>query len=137
MLTMKKLKGFKVLRDVFIDSVTQLDVQLQEQIKIIKKEYQQQVVEEKVKLMMRIGQEYNLDINELKTKYLKPRELSLVTIPVIQHQSNLIADNEEQLLTKITFKDIDYWLDGENLIYNTDSKLVGKYENETIIFNKK
>jgi hypothetical protein len=137
MLTMKKLKGFKVLRDVFIDSVTQLDVQLQEQIKIVKKEYQQQIVEEKVKLMMRIGQEYNLDINELKTKYLKPRELSLVTIPVIQHQSNLIADNEEQLLTKITFKDIDYWLDGENLIYNTDSKLVGKYENETIIFNKK
>ena len=134
---MKKLKGFKVLRDVFIDSVTQLDVQLQEQIKIVKKEYQQQIVEEKVKLMMRIGQEYNLDINELKTKYLKPRELSLVTIPVIQHQSNLIADNEEQLLTKITFKDIDYWLDGENLIYNTDSKLVGKYENETIIFNKK
>lgn len=132
---MKKLKGFKSLRDKFVDRVNELDIELQNEIKNIKKEHQQQVVEEKLHLLIKIANDYKLDLNEMKTKYLKPRELNMIQIQQIQYPSNIITE-EEELLDKIEIKGTFYWIDKEKKVYDTESKHIGVYENDKIIFNK-
>jgi hypothetical protein len=60
---MKKLKGLKDLHNDFVDIVNQLDEKVQDNLKKIKKEYQKNVTEEKVKLLIAICNGEGLDLS--------------------------------------------------------------------------
>ena len=66
---MRKLKELKGIHRVFVDSITELDSKIQQQLKKIKLEYQHNVTEEKIRLLLAVCNDEGLDFNKIKTKY--------------------------------------------------------------------
>ena len=132
---MKKLSGLKNINVTFTESINQLFTDLQENLKEIKLEYQDNVIDEKIKLLVAICNGEGLDLNEMKKKYLKPRELGNLELDDIK-QSNLSV--EDNLLDKIKINDEDYYYESINngTVYNTNYQPVGLYKNGSIVFNK-
>lgn len=131
---MKKLKEIKNLHSIFIDSITDLDSKLQVQFKKIKQEYQQNVINEKYKLLVDICNGEGLDFEKLKTKYLKSKELSLVSEDEVVKEKQEI---EEDLLDKIEINGKQYYYEPKDkgLVYDLNSKTVGVYKNGKVVFN--
>ena len=131
---MKKLGSLKKINSLFTDSINELYSNLQDNIKEIKEEYQQNIIDEKIKLLVAICNGENLNIKEMKQKYLKPNELENIEPCKIENNNNYIDDN---ILDKITVNDRDYYVETSknNIVYNVDNEPVGIYKNGTIIFN--
>jgi hypothetical protein len=132
---MKKLLGLKNINATFTDSINELFTDLQENLKEIKQEYQQNMIDEKIKFLLAICNGENLDFNEMKIKYLKPRELGNLNIDDSTRGSFSIDDN---LLDKIRINDEDYYYESVNngIVYNANNQPVGLYKNGAIVFNK-
>ena len=127
---MKKLK-LKEIYDVFVDSTNTLASNLQMKLDEIKLEYQQNIVEEKIKLLLLICKNENLNFDDIKTKYLKPKELNQV-----QTQTSDNTSTEEAIMDSIEMNGMKYYYEAKNdsIVYDTNSKQVGTYKNGTIIF---
>ena len=130
---MKKLKELKELHHVFVDSITELDTKLQISLKKIKQEYQASLTDEKIQLLMTICIDENLDFNNLKTKYLKPKELLQIKNKEIVKE---VIIEEEELLDKIKVNGIEYYYEAKEkgIVYNMESKPVGIFKNSKIVF---
>ena len=131
---MRKLKELKGLHGLFVDSITELDSKIQQQMKKIKLEYQQNVSEEKVRLLIAICNGENLDFDKIKTKYLKLKELNHVS------EEELIKENEieeEDLLDKIEISGKQYYYEAKEkgIVYDLNSKPVGVFKNGKVILN--
>ena len=72
---MRKLKGLKDLQTDFVDIINHLDDKIQSDLLDIKKEYQNNITEEKIKLLIAVCNGEGLDFNKIKVKYLKAKEL--------------------------------------------------------------
>ena len=130
---MKKIVALKKMNILFTDSLNDLYSNLQNNIKDIKQEYQQNIIDEKIKLLVNICNGENLDLKEMKEKYLKPNELEIIEPTKIEKNNSQIDDN---ILDKITVDDCDYYIEtSKNIVYNVDNEQVGIYKNGTVIFN--
>lgn len=133
---MRKLKELKAIHDIFVDAINDLDVKLQDKIKKVKKEYQKNLLDEKIKLLLTICANEGLDFEKLKTKYLKESELSKVSLDDIDNSvATTIID--EELLDKIEINDVEYYYEPKEkgIIYDSDSKEVGYYKGGQFILN--
>lgn len=131
---MKKLKDLKQIHNIFVDSVTELDAKMQLQMKKIKHEYQQNVTEEKIKLLVAICNGEGLDFDTIKNKYLKTKELTQINTTKKVIEPEII---EEEMLDKIEINGTQYYYEAKEkgVIYNSSSKPVGFYKNGEFILN--
>jgi len=130
---MKKLKGLKDLHNEFVDVINQLDEKLQDNLKKIKKEYQKNVTEEKVKLLIAICNGEGLDFDQIKGKYLKAKELAQSNYdPHVPEEVPV----EEDLLDKTEINGKEYYYENKEkgMVYDMNSKPVGIFKGGKIIF---
>jgi len=127
---MKKSKEIKLLQNELLLSIENIDNIISKYIKKIKKEYAQILIDEKNKLLLNIANGEKLDLNMLKNKYLKPKEL-------IQDAKIYPSDidNNEDLLDKITIDDQVYYFENKEKgkVFNEQNEEVGQYKNSNII----
>jgi hypothetical protein len=131
---MKKLKELNSIHNMFVDSITELDLKLQAHLKKIKLEYQQNVTEEKIKLLLTICNGEGLDFDKLKIKYLKSKELNHVSKEEEVKESDIV---EEDLLDKIEIDGVEYYYEAKEkgIVYDLDSIPVGIFKNNKVILN--
>lgn len=133
---MKKLIGIKKINDTFTNAINELYANLENDLKDIKHEYQQNIIDEKIKLLITICNGENLDINEMKLKYLKPKEIENFE-PINLNKNNISIDSN--LLDKIIINGKDYYREvngSDNYnIYDIDDQFIGVSKNGKIIFN--
>ena len=138
---MKKSKEIYLLQDNLLQKIEDINTIIYTYIKNIKKEYKNNLIEEKNKLLLKIAEGENLDINILKNKYLKLKEQNNKN--VINQDSEL---NDEELLDMIIIDNIPYYYENKekgkvykiNKIDNTKENYYiecGIYENSKIILN--
>lgn len=122
------------MHDDFVDLINTLDEKLQDDLSKIKKEYQKNVIDEKVKLLIAICAGENLDFDQIKGKYLKTKELFQSNYDPYIPVETLI---EEDLLDKIVLNEKEYYYENKEkgIVYDVDSKIVGILKNSKIIFN--
>ena len=86
---------------------------------------------EKHKLINNIAEGENLDVNFLKTKYLKSKELNSVS-----GVKNNTADENEDLLDKTIINNETYYFENKEKgkVFNSDYNHVGYYKNSNIVF---
>jgi hypothetical protein len=130
---MKKLREVKNLNIIFNNHITELDCQLQIQIKKIKQEYMMNLLDEKLKLLSDICSGENLNFDQLKDKYFKSRDLNKYN----QDNINIESIIDEDVLTKILLDDKEYYIENKEVgnVYDIDSKIVGIFKDGKIIFN--
>ena len=127
---MKKQKELQLssIHDIFSNYTTELEVQLKEQIKILQQEYNNNIIEAQINLLMEICEDNNFNFNDYKDKYIKKKNCS---------DSKLIKIDEEVLNRIIIDNTIFYYENKENgNVYNASSKIVGSVHNNKIILNE-
>ena len=132
---MKKLKGLKSLREIFAESVNSLDCELLTQVKNIKLEYEQNITDEKIKLLEDICKGEGLDLNKIKLKYLKPKEIAKLSHRIVP---NILESSiNEEMLDTIIIDNIRYYYDAKEngIVYNEKSVAVGKFMEGEVIFD--
>jgi len=131
---MKKLKEVKGIHDIFVDSINELNNKLQIQLKKIKQEYQQNIIDEKLQLLIAVCNGEGLEFDKIKTKYLKPKELSKISLDEIIEDKEII---EEDLLDKIEINGKEYYYEDKDkgIIYDLNSNPIGVYTNGNFVFN--
>jgi hypothetical protein len=130
---MKKLKGLKNLHIDFIDIINHLDDKLQSNILDIKKEYQHNITDEKIKLLIAVCNGEGLDFDKIKEKYLKTKELMQINFDIPNEETSVI---EENLLDKLVIDGKEYYYEHKDkgIVYDIESKQVGIYVEGKIIF---
>jgi hypothetical protein len=131
---MKKLKDLKCIHTIFVNSINELDIKLQDQLKNVKQEYQKNVINEKMQLLIAVCNGEGLNLNTIKIKYLKASEISKVSVvEVVEH----IKIEEEELLDKIEIDGEQYYYEAKDngIIYNQKSISVGVYKDNEFILN--
>ena len=130
---MTKLKEIKQLHNIFIEHVNELDVQLQLQLKKIKQEYNNNLIDEKIKLLSIVCQGENLDFNNMKKKYLKSKDLNNNSI----NELNTEICIEEDLLDKIEINNIEYYYENKEngTVYDINLNIVVIFINNEVKFN--
>jgi hypothetical protein len=130
---MRKLKGLKDLQINFVDIINHLDDKIQTDLSNIKKEYQNNITEEKIRLLIAVCNGEGLDFNKIKGKYLKTKELLQTNFDTPIEENNNI---EEDLLDKLVIDGKEYYYEQKEkgIVYDIDSKPVGFYADGKIIF---
>ena len=130
---MRKLKGLKDLQTDFVDIINHLDDKIQLDLVNIKKEYQNNITEEKIKLLIAVCNGEGLDFNKIKGKYLKTKELLQTNFDTPVEENSII---EEDLLDKLVFEGKEYYYEQKEkgIVYDIDSKPVGIYNEGKIMF---
>lgn len=130
---MKKLAGLKNINNLFTDTINELYNNLNEQLKETKEEYRQNIIDEKIKLLVQICNGEGLNINEIKLKYLKPKELEYFEPDIPIKNEIMIDDN---LLDKIQINNQDYYYEPkkDGNVYNIHNEKVGVYNKGLIVF---
>jgi hypothetical protein len=111
----------------------EIDNELQSQIKKIKEEYNNNIINEKIKLLISICNDENLDFEKIKNKYIKMKDFNKNTID--NHNMEILID--EDLLDKIQINKIDYYYENKENgnVYDMESNIVGVYINGKILLN--
>lgn len=131
---MKKNKEITNLYDLFINNITELDEKMQLQLKKVKQENNNLIIEEKVKLLQLICEGEKLDFNTIKYKYMKQKEVDKVILPA----SNILySQNEENIFSKTIIDDNAYYYESKEYgkVLDDKSNLVGYYINNKIVMN--
>jgi hypothetical protein len=130
------MKKSKEILDIYNELTTSLEVS-QELTKLyykkIKKEYSSVLIEEKHKLLQKIAEGENIDLEVLKNKYLKSKELLNHSI-----SSTSSIDNESEHLLDSTIVDgITYYYENKDKgkVYNNEYKEIGVFKNNKITLN--
>ena len=128
---MKKNKELSNLHTELLSHFEDINVLILEYKKKIKKECQQNLIDEKNKLLEQVAQGEKLDVNELKNKYLKTKEI-IITI----EEDVKIEDNEE-LLDQIIIEGNVYYYENKEKgkVFNIDSEEVGIFKNGSILMS--
>jgi hypothetical protein len=105
--------------------------QVSEYYKKIKKEFTKILIEQKYELLLKISEEEKLDIEILKKKYLKPKELAILPMPEINNN----IDSEE-LLDRIEYENKIYYYENKDKgkVFDSEYKEVGIFKHNTINF---
>lgn len=122
-----KLKD--AIKDVIIKSnsiLVEAYTEISEELKKLKKVYEDELAEEKIKLIEKICKGENLVEKDIKNKYLTEKEIKKIKI---QPDSPDLANDE--LLDTITIEGKIYYYEQKEkgIIYDSNSKSVGIYKN--------
>lgn len=123
------MKTFDNLKELYpkINSLLgEIDNQVKDSIKHIKKECNNLLVDEKIKLLKIICEGEDLDFNEMKNKYISEKEKKL-----IKEQSDISEISIENLLDTVEINGITYFYENKEkgIIYDSKSKVVGVVKN--------
>ena len=136
---MKKSQEINELNDEINSSIEKIGeelgnftIQFSEYYKKIKKEMSKVLAEEKVLLLSKIAEGENMDINILKSKYLKSKELSILNKNTIKSDTKI----NEELLDRIEQGDNVYYYENKEKgkVYDSSYTEVGVYKNNSISF---
>jgi len=129
---MRKPKELLLFQNEIQTHIQNLDLIINQYIKKIKKEYSDILIEEKNKLLLKIAEGENLDINSLKSKYLKSKELSYDE----KLSDSTVIEEPEALLEKITVDGITYYYENKEKgkVFDDKTKEIGIYKNSTFTF---
>ena len=103
----------------------------------INKEY----MKNQIKMIEMIAFDYDLDVNELKEKYIKSKNITEEEDDEDEEDDSESqkklndATLVENILDKITFNGKSYYIDKMNIAYDKNKNIVGKYNNSKIIFS--
>lgn len=111
------------------EDICNISIQFNEYYKKIKKEMNKVLVEEKIALLIKISEGEDIDINTLKSKYLKPKELSMLNKNITKTDTVLT----EELLDRIEYKDNIYY-HSHGKVFDIDNKQVGTFKDNSISF---
>lgn len=128
---MKKSKELNKFHDELLLQFDNINILMTDYKKKIKKEYQQLLIEEKNKLLLKIAEGEKLNINDLKNKYLKVKEITPIETQVPSTEEN------EDLLDKIVIEgDIYYYENKEKgKVFDINNIEVGTYKSGSILLN--
>lgn len=131
---MNRQVELKKIRTIFSEYVNECDIQLQNQIVLIKKEQQQRIIQEKYNLLIRISNDENIPLQSLITKYLNNKEQNSICVESNIKESTVIKEN---ILIKTEINNIFYYYeDKENgIVYDAKSTPVGIYKNNAILLS--
>lgn len=131
---MKKLKELKNVHNIFVDAINELDGKIQNQLKKVKQEYQKNVIDEKIRLLIAVCNGEGLDFDKIKIKYLKAKELTKVSMDDIVEEKEVV---EEDLLDKVEINGKQYYYEAKEkgIIYDLSSNPVGVYKNGKFVLN--
>lgn len=129
---MKKSKELHNFHNELILQFENTELLINEYKKKIKKEYQQILIEEKNKLLTKVAEGEKLNINDLKNKYLKPKEITMPEKILKQ-----LIDNNEELLDKIIIEGEVYYYENKDngKVFDIKNKEVGIFKNGSILLN--
>lgn len=125
---MKKSKILHEFENNLYSSLGGIEKMIEDKMKEIREEYAQIIIEQKNNLLIKIADDMKLDVNELKKKYLKKKEIINISKSIALVQTNT------NILDKIVIDDIIYYYEcKENgKVYNASSKQVGTYKENKI-----
>lgn len=100
----------------------------------LKKEYEKEVLNAQITLLEQIAEGENLNIIELKDKYLQATKTKKE-----KKETTKGSINSESLLEKITYKSKTYYYENKEggNVYNEESVIVGSFNNGEIKLNSK
>jgi hypothetical protein len=129
---MKKSREINNFHNELLLQFESMELILNDYKKKIKKEYQQLLIEEKNILISKIADGENLNISDLKNKYLKPKEI-IITEPTKMQ----INQENEDLLDKIVIDDIVYYYENKEKgkVFDIKNNEVGIFKNGSILFS--
>jgi hypothetical protein len=127
---MKKLSELKKLDKTISNGFNDLYSILQDEIKEIKKEHNNILIEEKIKLLMLICNGEGLKLDDIKKKYLADKEIDLLDKNKIEI---LNTSEDDTLLDKIKIEDKNYYLSKSNIVYNSNNEVIGVFKDGKII----
>jgi hypothetical protein len=132
---MKKLK-INGIHELFVEHINKMDAELQSKIKELKSEHNTIIIDEKVKLLMMICQGEGLDFNEMKTKYLKSKEIASIIIDNNVMTKDMTS-SEENIMDIIEINGTKYYYEAKEkgIVYDMSSKAVGVYKNGMIVMD--
>jgi hypothetical protein len=130
---MKKYKNKEILKKLQNDLTLHLEtmnISISDCIKEMKKEHNLILINEKNKLLEKIAEGEKLDLNTLKSKYLKSKEYILS-----EEKSVPTIDESEELLDTITLDGITYYYENKErgIVYNMNNKEVGIFKDGNIL----
>lgn len=128
---MKKSKEIIQLQNDLFTNIESMDIQLNQYFKKINKETKQIIIDEKNKLIEKIASGEGLDVNLLKNKYLKSKELNTTN----EYKNNLNQETDE-LLDKIIINNNIYYYENKEKgnVFDINNNIVGYYKNSNINF---
>jgi len=93
----------------------------------IKKEYESILLEEKNKLLEKIAEGENLNIDQLKSKYLKKKGTKV----------EKSEPSDDDVLDKVIYENKVYYFENKEngKVYDINFGIVGRYKNSKIVFN--
>lgn len=129
---MKKIKELNNIKNIIADNNIELLNKINAKSKEIKIEIAKLVAEEKIKLLSNICEKYNLNFDELKTQFLKPKELNLILIETTEIMSE---DINESILNNCVINNNKYYYEQKEKgnVYDTNSQIVGMVKNNQVI----
>jgi hypothetical protein len=129
---MKKSKEIIALDNELLKQIETLNDSIQLYQKKIKKESSIIIIEEKIKLLQKIAENEKIDLNYLKSKYLKSKELQN-----LNNVSLTNNNNSEELLDKVEVNGIIYYYENKEKgkVFNSDYNEVGVFKGNSIILN--
>ena len=136
---MKKSKEINTINMELFSSITKVEENLEnitnqvsEYYKKIKKEFNKVLIEEKYQLLQKIAEGEDIDINILKSKYLKAKEL----LNLNENTINVENDSEE-LLDRIENNGTVYYFENKEKgkVYDSNYNEVGIFKNKSIVLN--
>ena len=129
---MKKSKELLLFQTELQANIQNIDLLVSQYLKKIKKEFAQIIIEEKNKLLLKIAEGENIDINSLKSKYLKSKELTFDETP---NENN--TEEIEQLLEKIIIDGKTFYYENKEKgkVFDDKTNEIGIYKNSSITFH--
>ena len=129
---MKTLDTIKEFHPKINSMLVEIDDEIKDKIKKMKKEMNNTITEERINLLKIICDGEGLNFNDLKGKYLSNKDLKLVIDTPPNHSFN------EELLDTIEIKGIKYFYENKEngkIFEESSSKHVGFFKNSQYILN--
>ena len=110
----------------------EIDNEVKESIKKMKKEYNSNLIEEKISFLKKICEGEGLNFASLKDKYLNDKEKKL-----IKEQVEIKEISNEILLSSIQIDGLQYFYENKEKgnVYDNKSKIVGSVKNGIPVIN--
>jgi len=128
---MKKSKELILFQTEIQNNIKNIDLLIGQYLKKIKKEFAQIIIEEKNKLLLKIAEGENIDINALKSKYLKSKELTYD-----DKSDENTTEEVEQLLEKIVIDGKTFYYENKEKgkVFDDKTNEIGVYKNSSFTF---
>jgi hypothetical protein len=119
--TNESLDSIRNINNVFVDKITELHEIIKTNIKKTNKEHKEKILRIKLNLIEEICKGENLNLEEIKMKYLKDTSK--------QNKNYFVSHNDEDILDTIEINKKQYYYENKEKgnIYDKGKKIVGSF----------